>query len=232
MTPTGFEYADRDFVLKTDYLGRAVKLVSSPMALEPSSYSTRELSSRTWRDFEKLFGKKSKWGGCWCMIFQRPGPLPKSETRKLTKEQRVGRDRKDKKELVERGRSHGILVYSDEEPVGWCQYGLKRELPRIDAGRIYTKLTLDNEEGKRLWRITCFWVDRNYRGRGVATASLKAALKSIKKKGGGLVEAYPAIRKGFPADWFGTVSMFKKEGFKFVAPFGKSNVLVRKTIIQ
>jgi len=41
------------------------------------------------------------------------------------------------------------------------------------------------------------------------SASLNAALNSIRKKGGGLVEAYPATRKGFPANWFGTVSMFQ-----------------------
>ncbi|MDH2900731.1 MAG: GNAT family N-acetyltransferase [archaeon] len=164
------------------------------------------------------------------MIFHRLGPLPKSERRRLTKEQRVGRDRRDKKELIDKGSSHGILVYSDEEPVGWCQYGPKWELPRIDSGRIYKELSLDNE-GKKLWRITCFWVDRKYRGRGAATAALKAALNSIKKKGGGLVEAYPATHKGFPADWFGNLSMFKKEGFEVVAPFGKSNVLVRQTIM-
>ncbi len=43
-----------------------------------------------------------------------------------------------------------------------------------------------------------------------------------------MVEAYPATRKGFPADWFGTLSMFQKEGFEVVAPLGKSNVLVRR----
>jgi hypothetical protein len=44
------------------------------------------------------------------------------------------------------------------------------------------------------------------------------------------VEAFPALRKGFPADWTGTLSMFEKEGFKVVAPFGKYNVLVRRSI--
>ncbi len=191
------------------------------MAAEPL-YSTRELSSRTWGDFERLFGKKSKGGGCWCMVFQRPKPV----TEHMTKEQRTARNHRDKKGLVETGCSHGILVYSNKEPVGWCQYGPKEELPRIDAGKIYKKLSLDNE-GKRLWRITCFWVDRKHRNRGVARAGLKAALNSIRKKGGGLVEAYPATRKGFPADWLGTLSMFKHEGFEAVAPFGKDNVLVR-----
>ena len=163
------------------------------------------------------------------MIFHRPGPLPKRETEQLTREQRAARNRQDKQDLVEKGRSHGILVYSDGEPVGWCQYGPEEELPRVDAGRIYMKLSLDNGD-KRLWRITCFWVDRRHRNRGVATAALKAALNSMRKKGGGLVEAYPATRKGFPADWFGTLSMFKKEGFEVMGQFGKSNVLVRRTI--
>jgi GNAT superfamily N-acetyltransferase len=197
------------------------------MAPEPLQYTSRELSTRTWGDFERLFLKKSEQGGCWCMIFHRTGSQSKREH--LTKEQRTARNRRDKKELVAKGCSHGILVYSDGEPVGWCQYGGKDELPRIDAGRIYKKLSLDSG-CNRLWRITCFWVDRRHRNHGVATAGLKAALDSIRKKGGGLVEAYPATRKGFPADWFGTLSMFKKEGFALVAPFGKDNVLVRRRI--
>ena len=199
------------------------------MTWERPMYQTRELSKGTWGDFERLFRKKSEWGGCWCMIFHRPGPLPKRETEHLTREERAARNRKDKRNLVKGGCSHGILVYSNGEPVGWCQYGPKEELPRVDAGRIYMKLSLDTG-GKRLWRITCFWVDRGHRNRGVASASLRAALNSIRKKGGGLVEAYPATRKEFPADWFGTLSMFKNQGFRVVAPFGKSNVLVRRTI--
>jgi len=184
---------------------------------------------RTWVDFEKLFRRKSEWGGCWCMIFQRPRPLSKREMERLGREQRAARNRQDKKDSVKRGCSHGILVYSQGEPVGWCQYGPKEELPRIDAGRTYKNLPLDSGD-KRLWRITCFWVDRRQRNRGVASAGLNAALDSIRKKGGGLVEAYPAKHKGFPEDWFGTLSMFKHEGFEVVAPFGKSNVLVRRTI--
>ncbi len=154
-------------------------------------------------------------------------PLAKTETAKMNKAQRVARNRRDKKALVDKGRSHGILVYTHGEPVGWCQYGPKEELPRIDAGRTYSKLSLDRE-GNRLWRITCFWVDRKHRNCGVASAALNAVLNSIRKKGGGMVEAYPATRKGFPADWFGTLSMFQKEGFEVVAPLGKSNVLVRR----
>jgi ribosomal protein S18 acetylase RimI-like enzyme len=196
--------------------------------MELRSYTTKELSPRTWVDFEHLFLRKSRWGGCWRMVFHQVGKLPKAQKGGMTRG-RVARSRRDKKALVEEGRSHGILVYSGREPVGWCQYGSSEELSRIDTGTIYRKLSLDNE-GKRLWRITCFWVDRRKRNQGVAAAALRAAIDSIRKQGGKLIEAYPVVSKGFPADWTGTLSMFRKEGFEVVAPFGKYNVLVRRTI--
>jgi len=89
-------------------------------------------------------------------------------------------------------------------------------------------------------------VDREHRRCGVAVAALRAALESIKKKGGGLVEAYPLIdwdklrrseirRRGRAPSFgnvstHGTVSMFERQGFKAVAPFGIFNVLMRRMV--
>ena len=196
--------------------------------LAERTMSTKELSMKTWSDFEKLFRRPGEWDACWCIYYHRPGPLPRPQASGLTPRQRVARNRKDKKALVIKGRSHGILVYSGREPVGWCQYGPKEELPRVDAGRKYRRLALAPEE--RLWRITCFCVDRDYRHRDVAAKGLSAALASIKRKGGGTVEAYPVTRRGALATWFGTVSMFEKQGFEVVAPFGRSNVLMRRRL--
>ena len=103
------------------------------------------------------------------------------------------------------------------------------ELPRVDSNRSYRRLARESD-AKRLWRITCFTVDKKYRERGVASVALKAALEAIRSKGGGLVEAYPIIRWGAYREYLGTVSMFQKEGFKIAAPFGKSNVVMRRTI--
>ncbi|MDA4128261.1 MAG: GNAT family N-acetyltransferase [Thaumarchaeota archaeon] len=152
------------------------------------------------------------------------------ESKKLhSSVKRAARNRQQKRELVENGRSHGILVYAEGDPVGWCQYGPKEELPRIDNNRRYRGLTAEGGMN-RLWRITCFVVDKKYRKRGVARAALKAALEAIRKKGGGRVEAYPITRWGAYAEYRGTVSMFQKEGFKIVATFGKHNVVMRRTI--
>ena len=200
------------------------------MAPEALEYSTKELTKDTLPDFERLLEKHPAPGAymCWCLYHQRARPLGVSK-RPQSRVKEAARNRRQKRELVEDGRSHGILVYSEGEPVGWCQFGSKEELPRLDSDRSYRRLVPEGDM-QRLWRITCFVVDTKYRKRGVASAALKAALEAIRNKGGGLVEAYPIIRWGAYREYLGTVSMFQKEGFKIVAPFGTSNVVMRRKI--
>jgi ribosomal protein S18 acetylase RimI-like enzyme len=140
----------------------------------------------------------------------------------------IERNRWEKKALVETCRSHGVLVYAQKEPVGWCQFGLSEELPRIEKNPKYRKPPSEN--GGPLWRITCFVVRKKYRRRGVARTALRAALTAIHSEGGGLVEAFPVKQWGSYQKYRGTVSMFEREGFQIIAPLGESNVLMRKTI--
>ena len=151
------------------------------------------------------------------MYYQRAKPI----RRKLSAAQWKKINRKDKETLVLQGRSHAILVYDGKTAVGWCRYGDQAESPRIDAGRNYRKVG-PPAGAEKLWRITCFYVDRAYRGRGVSKIALKAALESIKRQRGGIVEAYRVVSRKMAAvpewRWFGTPGMFRKEGFKAVAP--------------
>lgn len=196
------------------------------------SYTTKELSKKTWPDFEKLFSQGNGWDSCRCMHFHRPRGLPK-EKWLPTRAARGVRNREEKRVLVEEGRSHGILVYEDGEPVGWCQYGLQQELPRIDNSRNYPGPPPE-KSGRRLWRITCFVVHKKYRRRGIASVALKAVLESIRKKGGGVVEAFPLAEPKTSTfgnmSTHGTVSMFEKEKFKTVGTFGTTNVVMRRTV--
>jgi len=201
------------------------------------TYTTKELSKKTWPDFVRLFSRGGNgWDFCWCMHFHRsriaPGP---SGSRPRT--ERSIANRRDKKTLVERGRTHGILVYLDGDPIGWCQYGPATEFPRIDETHGYRRLA--PEAGtQKLWRITCFVVDKRYRRRGVATLALRAALEAIKKKGGGTVESYPIthFRPGTfgNSSTNGTATMFAKQGFTTLAPLSRTahrtNVLMRASV--
>jgi hypothetical protein len=75
-----------------------------------NAYSSKELSPTAWPDFEALFAKHNGvWGGCWCMFYRTKGEF-------LIKGH--GPDnKKAKKALVKKRRTHGIIVYSGEAPL-------------------------------------------------------------------------------------------------------------------
>jgi len=74
-----------------------------------------------------------------------------------------GADHRAEKELrVREGRAHAALVFDDDRCVGWCQFGEPDELTRITFGRAYREVAGDPPQ----WRITCFFVDKDYRDRG------------------------------------------------------------------
>jgi len=139
----------------------------------------RPLDAETWKDFERLALRyNGVWGGCWCMAFHPEG-VGKGHT--------VEGNREAKRRRVLEGKAHASLVYSGEEAVGWCQFGSPDELPRIKMRREYEALAA----APPAWRITCFFVAPDFRGRGVAAHALDGALGLMKGMGGGLVESFP-----------------------------------------
>ena len=133
-------------------------------------YEIRELSPSTWVDFEKLFEKHGGvQGGCWCMFYQvAKGWRDKNRVQNKAK----------KHALVMQGKAHGVIVYLNRKPVGWCQFGPSEELPRIENMKDYKPTHQEN-----LWRITCFFTDRDCRRKGVAKAALEGALRAMKDHG-------------------------------------------------
>lgn len=199
----------------------------SPSSRAPGTdpFSTAELEPARWGDFEALFRKyHGVQAGCWCMFYHREGP-----SGPLGSRARQEANRRDHRALLAGGHANGILVYRGARAVGWCQFGPRQDLPRIERGRKYREMAADLEPLPQ-WRITCFFVDRPYRRSGVARLALRAALEAIRRRGGGIVEAYPANRMTAVATWFGTLGMFEREGFRIVRAFGRSNLLVRRTI--
>jgi hypothetical protein len=140
----------------------------------PPALSTKELSKRTWDDFEALFAEGTGWGRCACLYALRVRrPPARGRTWAQQREAGLGTMR----DFVERGRSQGILVYDGRTPVGWCQFVTKDEL-RFD----------ERAAAGAAWFVTCFVVDPRYRGHGVTGVALRAAVKAISRKGGGIVE--------------------------------------------
>lgn len=201
--------------------------VAGTMANDSIPVVCKELSPETWRDFEALFSRGNGWDFCACMVYQRGSHLSRKHFPTRADQQR--QNQQEKKQLVEQDRSHGIVVYADDEPVGWCQYGPREEIPLAGRSsmRGWARAVADSPAQ---WRITCFVVDKRYRGRGIAAAALRAALDAIRAKGGGLVEAYPFVVATPSWGHAGSISMFEREGFEHAGPFDKNHVVMRRTV--
>ena len=187
-----------------------------------SNFIVKSLDESTWPDFARLIERHNGvWGGCWCMAFHPEG-VGRTKT--------VSQNRSEKECRVREGRAHAALVYDGSTAVGWCQFGPTDELPRIKLKRAYLEgfTTLPD------WRITCFFVDKEYRGKGVASVALQGALKEIARLGGGTVESYPEDVEGRSVAgsflYNGTVAMFERLGFARTRRLGKNHWAVTKVV--
>lgn len=182
----------------------------------------KALDTSTWPDFARLIERQEgAWSGCWCMAFH-----PEGAERNRTAEQ----NRAEKRVRVLEGRAHAALVYDGETCVGWCQFGPTDELPLIKHRREYLRDAVALPD----WRITCFFIESEYRHKGVAGAALEGALREIARLGGGTVESYPQESDGRAlAELYlynGTLSMFESLGFKRNRPLGRNRWVVTKVV--
>jgi len=170
--------------------------------------STIQLSEETWPDFERLFAANNGvWGGCWCMYYHEPERFNSGD---------YAKNRSAKQALLKEGRAHGTIVYCGGEPVGWCQFGPREELPRVDHKRGYRATSED------VWRVTCLFIGRNHRKMGFADLAVRESVKAMKGLGVRNVEAYPVEGKlSASLLWSGTPELFKGVGFSLVGRLGK-----------
>jgi hypothetical protein len=186
-------------------------------------YRTAPLTLETWDDFSALVeANNGVWGGCWCMGFHPEG-VGRGHTREG--------NRQAKREHVDRGTVHQILVYDEDACVGWCQYGSPSELPNIQNRAAYERGAVKAPD----WRIGCIFSGGRHRGRGVARASVAGALQAIRAAGGGVVEAYPEQTVGRPPQRGGYLhtgpeELFEQFGFVRDRRIAKWRWVMRTTV--
>ena len=120
------------------------------------------------------------------------------------------------KAIVDSGEVPGILAYAGNVPIGWCSVAPRPTFPVLNRSRILKKI-----DESPVWSIVCFFVDKNYRNKGLSVQLLQAAIEYVKKRGGTVLEGYPVEPKKdkMPAAfaWTGPASAFRKAGFLEVA---------------
>jgi len=188
--------------------------------LAQASWSARLITTETWPDFERMFAKhRGCQGGCWCAFHI----CSSGEFNRLDREGHKMRH----KDAVEQGLTSGVICYLNESPVGWCQFGPAFSFEHNNRSRAYQALAPELAVIPD-WRITCVFVDKDYRGLGLSRKVLAEAVAAIKRLGGGMTEAFPMeVPEAKRPQYTGSVAMYEAEGFLCVAPLGKNSFLMR-----
>jgi GNAT superfamily N-acetyltransferase len=187
-------------------------------------FSFLPLTPKNWKDFELLFGPKGACGGCWCMTWR---------LKAADYEKRKGDgNKKAMKELVKKS-SPGIIAYADNKPAGWCAVAPRKEYLRLETSRV-----LKPVDDKPVWSISCFFIAKEFRKKGLSAKLLKVAVNFAFSKGAAIVEGYPVepkpplkgeVWRGLPDvfAWTGFYSFFVKAGFKEVARRSETRPVMR-----
>lgn len=124
----------------------------------------------------------------------------------------------------------GLLAWLADEPVGWCAVGPRNDLNGLK--RVFTvpwKGRHEDPDDPTVWAVTCLFIRRSYRRRGVASALVRATVDHARGQGARAVEGYPIVRTDVINEELhvGTVPMFETAGFRKVSAPTERRVVMR-----
>ncbi len=156
-----------------------------------------------WADVLTIMGRNGEVG-CWC---QAPRGIAKGYgTAEPGSRQAALRAQLDDDPPA------GMLAYVDRQVAGWCGFGPRPRLPRLERSR-----TIPKVDDQPVWSILCFLVLPRFRRKGVAAALLDGVVEYAHRAGAPGVEAYPIDPKGGRVDvsfgYVGVTPMFDRAGF-------------------
>lgn len=178
------------------------------------------LTPERWDDFAGLFGPRGASSGCWCQWW-----------RVERKDYRAGQgdgNKRRMKRLVQKGPPPGLLAYDGKRAVGWIAMAPRADYPGLARAR-----TLRPPDDLPVWSVTCFFVAKESRRKGLTTELLNAAAAYARKCGATLLEGYPSEPGGpWPdmAAWTGLVPAFRRAGFQLAAKPTGGRRIMRKAL--
>ncbi|WP_342237928.1 GNAT family N-acetyltransferase [Inquilinus sp. OTU3971] len=169
------------------------------------NFAIHPLTPALWPALEDLFGPAGAVNGCWCM-HGRIGAAYRRRPR--------ARNKADFRAVVQQGPPPGLLAFAaDDIAVGWCQLTPRAALPELD--RNWRLRAVDDVP---VWALSCLYIRKGWRRRGVSAALIEGALRAAKKAGAPALEAYPFDAAVSPsASGSGYASTFARLGFRTVA---------------
>jgi GNAT superfamily N-acetyltransferase len=174
-------------------------------------------------DLRTLFQQTKATTGCWCMWFIIP-----------VKDYHAGRGAQNEHLFTELVRNSevpmGLVAYLDGTPAGWIASG-----PRSRYCRALKTPTLqgsDSREDENVWLVSCFFVAREHRRKGVAGQLLKEAVSMAQKLGAKAIEGFPTqgARIASTDSQVGTEHLFASQGFEALRRPSTNRVIMRRDL--
>ncbi|RHX84295.1 GNAT family N-acetyltransferase [Leptospira stimsonii] len=163
----------------------------------------KPVTKSNWDDFEVLFESRGLLNNCWCMAWR------------MTKEELKCNNAKCRKEYIrERIFSNipiGLLAYSNTEAIAWCSVAPRETFQRLGG----------DESLENVWSIACFYIEKEFRDKGLLNLLIEEAMNYAKKKGAKYMEAYPVNPDSPSYRYMGFVKTFEKLGFNYIKKAGK-----------
>ncbi|HYH55729.1 MAG TPA: GNAT family N-acetyltransferase, partial [Anseongella sp.] len=86
-----------------------------------------------------------------------------------------------------------------------------------------------DERLHNVWSLTCFYIKKEFRDRGLVRLLIENAKKYARKNGGEYLEAYPVQPESPSYRFMGFIPTFAKAGFSFVKKAGtRRHVMICK----
>ena len=130
------------------------------------------------------------------------------------------------RKIVSSDRQPGIIAYNGSEPIGWCAIAPREVFTGLSRSRVLKPI-----DERPVWSITCLFVKKPYRRRGVSVKLIEAAMQFARKRGAQIVEGYPTVatmeKTPDPFVYMGVPSAFKAAGFTEVARRSSSRPIMR-----
>jgi GNAT superfamily N-acetyltransferase len=176
------------------------------------------LTAERWLDLEHLFGARGACGGCWCMAWRK--------SRSEFVRDKGEANRASLKALADTGAEPGIVAYDGDVPVGWCAVAPRQAYVALERSRVLRPV-----DDVPVWSVSCLFVARGYRTRGVSVELLRAAVAFAGARGARAVEGYPVEpKKGRMPDvfvWTGLLNAFLRAGFHEMPRWSANRPIMR-----
>lgn len=165
-----------------------------------SDFEFHPVTAENWSDLAGFFRANGNPNYCWCMRWRL-------RSKEFAADDAAGRRSKLEK-LVDEKVPIGVLAYYEDRVVGWCSIAPRETYTALEKSRVLPRL-----DEQPVWSVVCFFVDRDFRGQGLASQLLTAAVDYARSQRATIVEGYP-VEPGKSYQFMGAPAVFEKVGFE------------------